>query len=240
MLRQAYIFVIQSDLTESGRFKATDFQFTNSGEKDGLVRLSIQYRFEPKYEFSATIQVRVNGRSSRKIIEVSQCPGKLTENEQAQYKTENALRKGIREWSERIYEELIAAPINREIAQQQKQLEELMQQFDGLGDEYFTKQEAEHILHRLEDLEKKLQENLEKNIEDKELMAGKIEEIKMDMEVLRNSIGSLKKKGWTGSLVARVLDWGKDPTNRKILTSGAKIAKDLLLEAGERLKEGPR
>jgi antirestriction protein ArdC len=125
------------------------------------------------------------------------------------------------------------APIVRQVEEQERLLDDLMQQVQGLPDEYFSKDEAQDLVRRLEELEHRLSDNLAANINDKAQLNSQIQAIVSDIQMLKDNIGSLKKPGWAKALMVRAAEWIKVPANRQLLRSGAEVAKELLLEAGK-------
>jgi phosphoglycerate-specific signal transduction histidine kinase len=113
-----------------------------------------------------------------------------------------------------------------------------MVEMSALPEEYFSKEEAEQLQERLTDLEKRLTENLSQNVKDNKELSAKIESVRSDIQMLKDNVQNLTKPKLMTALLARTFDWLKDPVNRKLITSGAQVAKDILLESGHHSATG--
>ena len=60
-------------------------------------------------------------------------------------------------------------------------------------------------------------------------MQTRIDELANEMSVLKENVDVLNKRGGAKALGTRTFEWAKDPANRKLLKSGAEVAKELLL-----------
>ena len=105
----------------------------------------------------------------------------------------------------------------------------MFEQHGNIPTDYFSRQEAEHLRNRLDELEARLKQNLQDTIEDQTEMQTRIDELANEMSVLKENVDVLNKRGWAKALVTRTFEWAKDPANRKLLNSGAEVAKELLL-----------
>jgi hypothetical protein len=225
-------------LGKSQRFKAEDFIVEPSPRKDGSGALQIRFRFDDAYTFQVEIPNVVEERSfygdddhKVKIGGVVN-PGTLTQKERVAYTTKGELLSGITQWVDRIHEELLSVPTNRQLEEHQSQLEELMANVDELPDEFFTREEAEVLRDRLDELESQMRANIEAASATQKEAAAQVASLHADVELLKRSAESLKKRGWVGALMVRVKKWSANPENRELLKSGATVARTLLLGDG--------
>ena len=83
---------------------------------------------------------------------------------------------------------------------------------------------------RLEELENALKEQnvLMKN----EAAEMKAELLKMqqEVEVLKNTLNSIGKKGWLKMFAIKVFNWSKKPENRELISAGIDAAQQFLPE----------
>jgi hypothetical protein len=235
MFSRQFLTSINKDIASISHFNENDFVIvseTSRGEENQEYRLEIAYRFNPEYKLTATVTLDEGPIEYHKDMRVITCPGS-TYNLEVDRVSSEELATCIRTWLKRIETELLEAPYKRDLRDQQEQINKIVEQFQDLPNGYFTREEGDALRQKLADLEERLVENLTVSIEDQFELMQKTQVITKDMETLKNNITALDKRGWTTSLLVRSLGWLKDPVNRKVLTSGAQVAKDLLLEAGK-------
>ncbi|HEY0778845.1 MAG TPA: hypothetical protein VGD56_12825 [Gemmatirosa sp.] len=236
MIRAQLLNEIHAALDAGQQFKADDFAIEATPGKDGAGSLSIRYRFDSTYYFRAEIPNTVEerfllGGHQVNIIGIT-TPGTLTDTERLAYSSKEKLLAGITQWTNRIRDELLAIPLHRQQAEQQAQLEALLGQIDALPDEYFTRDEAQAVRARLDELEQQLRANIEAAAKTHTDAAAELAALHSDIELLKQSTESLKKAGWAGSLAVRMKRWSGNPENRELLKSGATVARTLLLGDG--------
>ena len=239
MLRPRTLAEIQHVIAESGYFKVADFSLTSTDSPEGT-RLKIEYQYDPVYVFDVVVPsekttgksvlVWLDGGSYFSVVGHAS-PGELSAVEPVGFKGLDGLREGIAEWLKRLRTELQTEPVIRQFAEQEQALADLLQQVQDLPDVYFSKEEAQDLVRRLEELERQLAENLSQNVADKNELASRVAAIHADIEMLKQNVGNIKKPGWARALVIRAAEWAKDPLNRQLLRNGAEVARDLLLEA---------
>jgi hypothetical protein len=233
---------VRKAISSNKYFEEDDFLVTSSKNNSNNYVLQIQYRFEPRFKFLAWIpdhETKKDEYGSMEFkITTQESPGQMGETERSTYSGKGELLSGISSWLGAVEQELLAIPIYRQAAEQKEQLEEILTQFESLGDTYFSQEEAQEMKKRLDELEQRIAENLKNTITDQSELKTKLQNLEADMNVLKEKLASHKKRGWAGAVAVRVLEWAKDPVNRKVLTSGAEITKDLLLKAGEHITDG--
>ena len=226
MIRTQYLTQINGLIKDDGRFKETDFTVAFAST-DADFELDITYLFEPKYRFKAEADL-ANGVANGDIyVALTLCPGHIFEQESFNVRA-SALTDNIKNWLSRLRNELASIPIQREMEEQRRQILDIVKQLDDVPGEYFSKQEAEAVKAKLEDLESRLIKNLEETETNRKEAKEKIKIITDDMAVLKNDMQILSKKGWAKSLMTRTFEWAKDPTNAKLLKSGAEVVRKLL------------
>lgn len=224
MLRNRFLQQVELNLVSRSNFKPEDFKIqhrTDPADSDRAV-IRIEYAFNSAY----FLQARIKAGDYR----VSFCPGVVILNESEVFSKQQEFYDCVNSWASRIREELSAIPFHRELAEQRSIIEEIEEQVARFPDEYFTKEESERVQQRLNELEAKLQENIEKHAKDQEEAKRQISELRVDFEVLRQTVDGLNKKGWAGTLLVRVSRWVKNPENRELLKSGAEVAKAFLTD----------
>jgi len=226
MVRRTFLGRIDKALAASDHFDATDFDIT---VKDAQSEVEIKYRFDPQYRFEIDLApTTVKGVTAR------ESPGETDDEDYINYDDADTLLMALTEWTDRLYEELSAIPIYRMVEDQRRQLDEFFAQYGHLEDEYFTRSESDELNLRLSNLEEQLIESIRANALSEAQAGRKIAQLDKELTILREKIDILKKPAWASSLVARVWEWSKDPSNQKVLASGvntAAAAAKVVLEA---------
>ena len=210
------------------RFLPDDFTVAAETMKDGSSVLTVRCRFEADYYLTATIPA-TQGAEIRGQVS----PGAISQVEAYKVSYWQYLMDQVQQWVDRVREELSATPVAREFAAHARELEELIAKHAAIGDGYFTKEEAEQLRSRLDEIEAQLRQHLEQHSTDPKATEVKVNAIHQDVEVLKDGVGTLKKKNWATAATVRIANWLRDPENRTIIQSGAEIAKRLLLKSGE-------
>jgi hypothetical protein len=238
MLRFQTLTEIQSEIAASNYFRIADFSFKQDEGSLGTV-LRITYQYNPAHHLVVTVprtkseQDSVNAfiQAPRLFtIEGEVSPGELSVSEPVTFQGMGQLKQGISAWLKRVLTEIQTAPEMRRIAEQERQLAEFLLQMQALPDEYFSKEEATVWVAKLEDLERRLEENLVSSVSNKEQLAAQIKALKADIQMLKDNIETLKKPGWVQALCVRSFEWMKVPENRVLLRAGAEVVKGLLPE----------
>jgi hypothetical protein len=239
MIRTYYLTQVNKLIVEQKRFRETDFILALKNP-DGTNEhiLEITYCYEPEYNFIASMRVSGDVIKEDVRVTISMCPGTIFKREKASAITPDMLNEQIKLWLVRLSNELSSIPIQREVAEQRERLENILEQLQDIPKEYFSKEEGERLKSKLEELEDRLTANLANTVEDQAQVQSKVEVIISDISLLKENVAILNKQGWAKSFVTRTFEWLKDPTNRKVLTSGAEVAKELLLEAGKHIPDG--
>jgi|SRR5271157_9799 len=233
MLRGELLNETKKALTRNPRFRVEDFVIDKESAETQN-RLLITCRFDPKFMFRAEISNKAESYGSGLKYEIVGvvCLGEFTVNEEVAFSSKSQLLTGISSWVDRIDSELRAIPVFCRVEERTRELQDILKKYEDLPDEYLSQEEAEKLRQKLDELERQLTETLERSITDKKELNAKLNALHIDMETLKQNIGSLKKRGWVSSLGVRAANWTKDPENRELLKSGSEVAK-LLLEASK-------
>lgn len=227
MLRDRIIASIRESI-ERSKCSVEEFSFDQS-EKDGTTTLTIAYRFDPRFFFRLSVSAKAGSDYTYLAA-----PGSVAQRESGMVSTYH-LNGTIQEWAGRVLEDLVAPPVMRQISEQGKAINDMLAQFDTLDDEYFTKDEAEEMRQKLDELEKSLLAQLESADLGQKELRRKADELHKEIEMLKSTVESLKKPGFAGRVVVRLSSFFKNPENAKLLkTTTAEIGKQLLIEAGKK------
>lgn len=216
----------------SSQYVLDDFLITNETVRANSgtgASLTISYRFQPAYKFTATY----TGNRDSNGNNVANCrlsPGELSSTESISAIGDNGLISAFSNWLGNLRNELDAVPTFAQIEQQQQEIAEILKQVENLPDEYFTREEAEQLRLKVDELEKMIQRNIQDSAKDEESVKAQISTIKRDFETLKSQIPTLTKKGWSGSFMVRYHNWTKNFGNQNLLKSGVQTVKGLLID----------
>jgi hypothetical protein len=110
----------------------------------------------------------------------------------------------------------------------QKQIDELLSAVGDLTDDYFSKEEAELMRKRLDDLEVRVRDAAESGAKADEAMRARIDAMASTIEMLKVQVSVLSKKSWWRLLAGRAASWMSEPANRQLVRSGIDLAKELV------------
>lgn len=218
-------------INNTSYFEITDFEITdiNKGDVDSL---EIQHRFEPRYKFVASIphkkeKEKDNPFSEDYRISVRVSPGEITFEEFLRFNGKAELFSGIATWIERVKEDICAKPVYQEMAKLREEVLAFLKEFEDVKDESFSREEIDELKGKLDELEKKLQENIRKTVKEQNQQNAKIKLLEKDIGILKEKLETSSKKGWFVSMKVRFSELFKDPINRQILQSGVQMAEEL-------------
>jgi len=234
MIRDKFQKDILSTLDKHNRFERSDFKIEPIKEpRNSFTTLTIKFIVEPKYKIVFKIPtsqtVDKDGYSSPYYaLSGSVCPGPFSFEETFEFKNTDGIFERITSWLSCIWEELSANPTLKQIENQQQQIDEIFVKFDSIKDEYFTEQEATELRSRLDSLEETLKSQIEQNNEDKKVFEEEVSKLHNDIDTLKLTVQSFKKKGWLKIFTNKVYKWSKDSDNRNMLMGGYEIIRELL------------
>lgn len=236
MIREKIYKDINNTIDKHSRFESSDFKVEPiKGQSNSYTLLNIKYSIEPKYKISFKVPTSKtedkNGyNDDYYAFSGSVCPGPLAYDENFTFKGEAGIFEKITIWLNCIWEELSSNPIVKKVEFQQQQIDEIFERFESIKDEYFSENEAKDISSKLDELEKTLKEQIQQNQEDKKVFEREIENLHNDIDTLKQTIHSFKKKGWLKSFTTKVFKWTKDSENRTLIKDGYKVIKEFLPE----------
>ncbi len=231
MVRDKIYKKILLTLDKHNRFDNTDFKVESNQDNKGI-SLVITYIIEPKYRLAFKMPTAPaydkDSYQSYYLFTGTACPGPLAYEEVFSFRDEDGIYQKISVWLEGIWEELSANPVIKQIESQQQQIDEIVERFDNVEDGFFTINQAEELKSRLDELESQLRAEIEKNTKDKKIVEQEISKLHTDIETLKDTIVSLKKKNWIKSFTGKVFKWSKNSENRKLLKDGYSVVREFL------------
>jgi gas vesicle protein len=235
MIREKIYKDIANTIDKHPRFESSDFKVeANKDQRSSYTVLNIKYNIESKYKI--TFKIPTSTTSDKEsygeyyAFSGSVCPGPLAYDENFSFKGEAGIFEKITIWLNCIWEELSSNPIVKKVEFQQQQIEEIFEKFESIKDEYFSEDEAKELRKKLDGLEETLKEQIKQNQDDKKIFDKEIENLHNDIDTLKQTIHSFKKKGWLKSFTTKVFKWTKDSENRTLLKDGYKVIREFLPE----------
>ncbi|MFH6947322.1 hypothetical protein ACHRV6_02420 [Flavobacterium sp. FlaQc-51] len=235
MIREKVYKDINNTLDKHSRFESSDFKIEpNKDKSSSYTLLTITYSMEPKYKIIFQIPTSKTsdkeGYSVYYAISGNVCPGPLAYEENFSFKGDTGIFTQITTWLNCIWEELSSNPIVKKVEFQQQQIEEIFERFESIKDEYFSEDEAKELRKKLDKLEETLKEQIKQNQDNKKEFEKQFENLHNDIDTLKQTIHSFKKKGWLKSFTTKVFKWTKDSENRTLLKDGYKVIREFLPE----------
>ncbi len=222
MIRPQLLQQVRQALGESGYFDADDFVVET--KTAGIeTTLSISCRFSNDFSLTARIAKR---RGSNISIDVE--PGAITQLDSLAVDDWDHVIAEIRAWRSRIVAELKAQPTARQVDAQRQELEKLLATIGKVEDKYFSQEEAAELRGKLDALEVTLADQIKESNENEAQLEKKLASLHADITALKESLDSLKKKGWAQRAAVRVGKWMGDPVVREALKTGTEVVKGLL------------
>jgi hypothetical protein len=238
MVRTAFLGRINKELNDHHFFSGTDFDIDVDNV---LSEITITYRFDERYKFHIDLSPGTGSANAK--ITAREAPGEVGDEDHIGYRDSEELLTALTQWMDRLHEELKAIPVYRAIEDQRRQLAEFFTQYGNVQDEYFTRDEADEVNLRLSNLEAQLIQTIKASALSEVQAQRKIEQLEKEMAVLREKVDVLKKPAFVTSLFTNIWEWSKDPSNRKVLASGAStvvtVAKGVLEATGHELPQLP-
>lgn len=234
MIRGKYYKDIISTIDKHKRFESSDFDIKSVKGNRGSTTLTITYTIESKYkiEFNVPGSKTTDKDSWSSYYKFSgvACPGPLAYSESFSFNGIEGLYEKINDWLGCIWEELISNPIVKRIEEQQAEIDKIVGNFENLDDDYFSIDEAEDLKKRLSKLEEDLKEQIEKNTKSKKEAESQIEDLQNDIDTLKQTVESFKKKSWLKGFSGKIFKWTRNSKNRKMLKDGYNVIREFLPE----------
>ena len=137
-------------------------------------------------------------------------PGKISEVERINFEGKQTLLAKISEWQNSLWIELTLKPELRRINQLEEEIQKFKEKYESISEEYFSPEEITTLDQRLTDLEKEFREKLEAEIDDKNKLEKRVDELHSELQKLKSQ--------------SAIMTWLSKEENRKML----KDAKELI------------
>jgi hypothetical protein len=222
------------DVLEDSFFTAAGFSIDTSSDSDLIV---IRFVDDEKYFVSLResrdedhplmLGAALSGVKVPQALYSLYCPGDLTDNEKCKVSNFTAFLKIVKEWTERIKNELLMVNVfEREMNAFQKKISERLSKHIKDEKAHFTDDEKEFLVKRLSELEERLKE-LEK---DNEINKSDISDLHSVIQDLRKGTQTLPKKTWYRTAGSKLFSFSLKVLNSKAGQKAIETGIDHLLE----------
>lgn len=223
-----------NNLLGNGYFSSHDFTITSDTDNRGDI-LTInylygEYSFSAKLPSSTTSRKDDYGTSEYYIIKVEMTPGFIATSETIKFDNFNEFYSGIKQWIERVRDDLSSIPFQRELDKQNKEIENLKEKISDISDEPFTDEEIDKIKEGLNSLEDDFKKRIKDDIQDKTKLKDEIDFLHAEIQALKDLLASLNKPNWYHVASAKIVNWMNNPSNIKLLKGGTKIISNLITD----------
>ena len=231
MVRSALLKAIYDVLMAHPYLALEDFIIEEYSNNKKEPCLKIAYRYNPKLHFNFLIpkaQSKISESSwERYWFNCTMSPGRESAEETLNAEERSGLLKEIGEWTKRLYEDIVSAPIVRQFEAHSSELEQLKERLSSLPDEPLSRANLDEYREALERVKGELTEQLQKETSDKEELNQRVDELSRDIEFLKTTLETMTNRQWGEVLMVRLNKW-KDKFSLRQLAGGVKVLRKLL------------
>ena len=134
----------------------------------------------------------------------------------------------MREWLDRLYDDVVALPIGRQLAEHGHAINELKERLVILPDEPMSQADVEAFNEGLEKLKSEISEQLEREAANTQDLENKVAELTRDIYFLKSTLNTMNKRQWGELLLARVNQWRTRFSLRQIVSGSTKVLRLLM------------
>lgn len=242
-IRPTVLLKIKETIDGTSFFLFHEFQITNPSNYASKIKIQYLHRDAWLESSIPSEKTKMATSSQYEYLDYKfsgeHSPGEVNVTETFVVGDLGGFLKVITRWLNLLKEDLINEPTRRALESQQAQINNLVESVGDIEDIYFTNQEAEALRQRLDALEKRFEEQLRNDKTMKKAdLDERLEKMTKQIEALKQQVGVLSKKSWLKTFVGRFVTWSADPHNQKLLESGVKTVKQIVL--GNTSESGPQ
>ena len=226
MIRPALLRAISVALQSHRYLSQEDFITQESTNLLGTLVFEIQYRYDTTLFFKFDIPTTRTDKGEY-MFSVTVQPGHESIKESLSARSRHELTSELREWLERLYEDMVSLPIVRQFQEHACAIDQLKERLETMPDEPISQADIETCREDLEKLKTEIFGRLEKEFGDTEQLKTKVDDLTRDIEFLKATLNSMTKRKWGELLFSRLNKWDGLVTLRQI-SAGTKILKLLM------------
>ena len=234
MIRPALFKSVYDALGHNKYLSAEDFEVTEYSGRTGEPCIKIAYRYSPNITFAFHIPKEKTklkeDYSSYYLFTCTARPGAESVEESIKAQERTGLTGEIRDWVDRVYDDIVAALIQRHFEQQSSAIDQLRARMEEISDEPISESEIAELKEALEKVRTELTEQLRQESKDKDLLKEQIDSLSRDIEFLKATLNSTTKRKWAEMAYTR-LKTLKSKLSLRHVAVGAKLLKYVLPES---------
>lgn len=235
VMRESFKRKIIESIEKNTELYGDDFKFQDNKVETG-VNFDIEYFYNSKFYFKLELLLKevevekegmfgkINDKTKQYTYNCSMSPGILFDELDDVAYSENDFWKIFQDWTIRLWEDIQATSLFNKIERINREFEQYKEKLDNDSEDYFTYDEAQIIIDRLSEIEKKLQEHIENDEEEN----SEINKMESDIDLLKDEVYSMSKKNWFKKYYVRFSKWILNPSNQKLLIDSATNIKKLI------------
>lgn len=181
---------------------------------------SRSYIFSISYD---EFYLNISGNSN--ILEITYSPGSVLNQESETIPLdsfEKKIERIIHNWLLRIKRDLFTPIQNRLVIDQlDKFRTEMNDKLKDMDDTYFSLEEGRQLKEKLDELEANFIQASQENEE----IRNELEQVKSEIDFLRETINTLSKKKWLGHALTKFFTWSQKKENQLLIKSGFEAVK---------------
>jgi len=162
-------------------------------------------------------------------IKIECNPGEIVDHEMQDLIGRNQLLERIKTWLICLKKNIDSTYTHRKIEQHRELIEKIIEK-SNIIDGQFTIEEIESLKQKLEQTQKRIEEQLSQQMSGNKELEGKLKQLETDFKELEKRLFTQSKKGWAQSWLCRALKWGLDPVNQQAMIETTKNVKALITD----------
>jgi len=235
-LRPSIHTAIVQALSRNSAFINTDFEVATTDAPNQGSKVIITYRHGDAHfvaHFPSKPYIKDDGTKVYSIQLLFK-PGQVNLTETSTTDGEYSLCNEIEKWLNRLHQDIVNVPLARKIIDAERRLEELYATIGIKDDAPLTSDDASSLIERIQELEAKLAQNIEKHESDTKLATQRIDILHQQVEALCMIVRSqTTHRGAIRALLGRILGWAAQPENQQLLKDAEKTITGLLTSGDE-------
>ena len=231
MIRSTLIKAIHDVLKSHSYLSLEDFTIQEYANKKAQPCLMITYRYDthPFFKFHIpTMKTKLKDSSfEHYYFNCTMNPGQESAEETIDAEERQGLLEAVSSWRNRIYEDLLSAPILRQLEAQASALSDLQERLKNVPDEPLSESDIIAFQENLNTIKEEFTQQLKQINADKDDLKMRIDELSKDIELLKNTLPSMTKRQWGELLIVRMKKW-KERFSLRQIAAGTRVIKQLL------------
>ena len=204
-----------------------DFIIHEFEEHTGEPAVKIEYRYDGTLSLTFTIPAQRARDSGSYEFDCVVRPGYESVEESLRANGRGKLMSELRKWLDRLYEDVVSAPIGRQLHEHRHAIDQLKARLTDLPDEPMSRADVDVYRDDLERLKTELVGRLQEESANTKQLEERIEALTSDIDFLKHTLDSMTKRQWGELLSTRIHQWrNRFPLSK--IAAGARVLKLLL------------